>query len=81
MTMQARETFFHAGGTEVGGTQRPDDHPLVAQFPMFYELLDQFEVRVGSDANEQIGRVVVEQIRRGRPPGSKNKPKPTEETP
>lgn len=61
-TVQARETFFHGGGAETAGTQRPADHPLVTQFPMFYESFDQFETEQPAP-------------RRGRPPGSKTKPR------
>lgn len=61
MTMRARETFHFGSQTETGGTLRPDDDPLVAAFPGLYEPVEDAEPAAP---------------RRGRPPGSKNKPKP-----
>lgn len=59
--MRAAQTFFHGGGQEEAGTVRPADDPLVLAFTAFYEPVDQVE--------EEPRRG------RGRPPGSKNKPK------
>lgn len=76
--MRAKETFFHSGGVELGGTHRADDDPLVAQFPSFYELL---EVELaGSGLSVEPGDAHVSiPARRGRPPGSRNKPKPEDD--
>lgn len=60
MTVRALQTFFHGGNqVEHGGTERADDDPMVLAFPAFYEPLDEDPPAP----------------RRGRPPGSKNKPK------
>lgn len=40
MTAQARESFWHDGGMEHGGTLRADDDPMVVRYPSLYERID-----------------------------------------
>ena len=40
MTAQARDSFWHEGGMEHGGTRRADDDPMVIRYPSLYERVD-----------------------------------------
>lgn len=52
--MRAKEAFFHNGGLESDGTMRPDNDPLVVQFPSLYEPVEAAPASTTADDADEL---------------------------